>query len=546
MKKRLTLFLFILGVASALISALLTAFIFIDGLDNQIRKDIRKQCETLVHVYPLLSNKNNLLDFAPKDLRITLIDSSGVVLLDSKTDHKYLDSHEDRTEILEAKKTGTGESVRYSTTLKTRMFYYAEKLPDGNILRTSFSLASFDEFLIPLYPIWIILIIILFLISLRISVSFTKKFLTPIQTLTDKLSDTDILDMQVVYSELEPFIDKIREQNEDIRRQISRLERERLRLAAIVQNMAEGLVLLGKDKKILLINEAAKEVFLYEKLPENIEIGIAEAFAGESFTFEWSHADRFFRVIVNPVFKKKEIIGVVCVLIDITAKYASEKMRQDFTANVSHELKTPLTSISGYAEIIEAGFAKPDEIVSFASKIKKEAARLLGLINDIIKLSEVDSPETKLETKKISIKEILEDCKDSLQSNASKKNVSITVDGDNSLIAGDHSMIYELVFNLMDNAIRYNKQNGFVHASFFNGVLKVQDSGIGIPKEHQERIFERFYRVDKSRSKETGGTGLGLAIVKHIAERHHAKIALQSEINEGSEISVTFEIIPVR
>ncbi len=550
MKKRLTLFLFLLGVSSGLAFTVLTAFVFLDGLDSQLKNSIRKQTEILARFYPLIEDKQKMFSVVPNDLRLTLIDSVGNVFFESMTDADNLTNHKDRKEIQEALLNGIGESSRYSNTLQQRLFYCAVQLSDGNILRTAWPLYSFDSFLKPLYPIWICISVVLFLISLRISIWFTRKFLLPIQNLADKLTEDDSLEQEIVYSELEPFVKKIRTQNEYIRKQLLRLERERLRLGAIVSNMAEGLILFGRDSKILLINEAARTFFKSneESITELNEIpnqtfmdkGIQLAFAGESFTAEYATDGKFFRIILNPVFNETEVIGAVCFLLDVSEKRAAEKMRQDFTANVSHELKTPLTSISGYAEIIEAGFVPQQEIVGVAGKIKKESARLLGLINDIMKLSQVDSLETETEKVPVQLKSLADEVVEALVNSAEKRKITLSVIGESFVVHGNYSMLFELLYNLTDNAIRYNKDGGIVEIKICDKKIAVRDTGIGIPEEHRKRIFERFYRVDKSRSKATGGTGLGLAIVKHIAERHHAEIILKSEVNAGTEIIVSF------
>ena len=552
MKKRLTLLLFLLSASFAILAAALTALFFREGLDQQIQKNVREQALYLATVYKLLDSKLDFPKYVPSEIRVTLIDSVGSVLFDSDVDYSHMGEHNSREEIVMARAHGEGESVRRSKTLKTKSYYFAKKMGDGSVIRASFPLAAFDDILNPLYPIWILLIILLFVISLRISFWLTDFFLHPVRLLAEKITTSEPIDLDSGYPELEPFVRKIHAQNEDIKSQLSRLERERLRLEAIVQNMSEGLILLSRSGEVLLMNGAALKIFHVVSVPSKksyhyllrnqaLSQGVERALAGEIIEIECVLNGRYFQVILNPVVQGGREIGAVCLFIDISERRATEQMRQEFTANVSHELKTPLTSISGYAEIIQAGFVPAEEITSIAGKIRRESARLLELINDIMKLSEVDSPNLQIELEKVDIGEILVECEDSLTSIAKKRNITLEITHEEpAIVFGSSSKLYELVYNLIDNAIRYNKEGGKVTASFAGKKLIVKDTGIGIPLDQQSRVFERFYRVDKSRSKATGGTGLGLAIVKHIAERHGAEIFLKSEENVGTEIAVIF------
>lgn len=550
MHKRLTLFLFILSFFSSLVSALLLSYFFRDALEQSMWRNVRNQAAMLEKVIPSLDENKKISEFIPKEMRVTVIDASGKVLEDSWANQAELESHFNREEFKEAKVVGNSEKKRYSETLQKTFFYYALKMKDGKILRLSMPMAAVDDILFPFYLLWGVFVVVLFVFSWRFSVWVTKKLLAPVEALSERLDSLDSLEGIMVYKELEPLVKKIQKQKEDISKQLRQVEKERLRLSSVVHNITEGLLLLGRRRQILLENEAANRIFsslnnttnkhsILESCPQ-IFNGLDEVYGGNFRAFECELSKRSFRVTLNPVFRQKEVIGVVCLFVDISERKNIEKMRRDFTANVSHELKTPLTSISGYAEIIEAGFVQTAEIPEISRRIQKESARLLELINDIIKLTELDSAEECVEMEDLSLMPVIQECCDSLQEHARKKEVNIAYSGKDFSAQGNGKMLYEMLYNLIDNGIRYNVPLGKVEVLLQDRKIFIKDSGIGIPEKHIERIFERFYRVDKSRSKATGGTGLGLAIVKHIAECHGIRISLTSKVGEGTEIILTF------
>ncbi len=320
---------------------------------------------------------------------------------------------------------------------------------------------------------------------------------------------------------------------------------------SIIRHMSEGVLFLDQDGRILAANENIRACLSLggdvagrkiDEISGNLELNacIDEALRGHS---KWKYAyvgERYVQIHANPVFAEKVQIGTVVLLFGISEQIQMEKVKQQFSANVSHELKTPLTSISGYAEMIETGMAKEEDVRNFAARIHKEAHRLLELISDIIRLSELDEEKEILRSEPVNLMEIADECADILLMSAKKRDVSLHIEGRSAVVIGDRGLIFELVYNLCDNAIRYNRYGGSVVLSVGENQISVKDTGIGIPKEHQGRIFERFYRVDESRSKKTGGTGLGLAIVKHIAERQRATLELSSEEGVGTEIIVRF------
>lgn len=358
------------------------------------------------------------------------------------------------------------------------------------------------------------------------------------------------------YPELAPFFEMMNAQQREIEHQLARVAKEKNRLSTIINNMDEGLIILDNDLKIIMLNESAYS-WLGSDIARNECAGrhISEVCAIPEICDCIEKADhvnltidgRHLQLHVNHVVSSAEQVGRIGLLLDVTERNQIDRIKQEFTANVSHELKTPLTSISGYAELIESGMAQGDDALNFAGRIRRESVRMLALISDIIKLSKLDESTGRESFEGVDLLRVCEECRDVLEMSAEKHGVTVNITGESCTVPGIYSELTELVYNLIDNGIRYNRRGGSVDVdirlgvgdSFF-AVLTVTDTGIGIEKEHQPRVFERFYRVDKSRSKETGGTGLGLAIVKHVAERHNAKITMDSRVGEGSAIRVEF------
>lgn len=485
--------------------------------------------------------------------RVTLIDSDGSIIFESNNNlnEVEMENHLSRPEVNQAIKNGVGSGPRYSKTEQRMTYYYAVKMDNGNVLRVAKEVKSIFHLYYAMIIIIVLLAVYILLASLFISNSFAKKILAPFKNMDSK-------NKEPIYEELRPFADTITSQQRKIRHHIDNLQEEQDKTKTLISNMREGFIMLDVDKIILIENESAKKI-LKPVIPQSEGKNILEVYnndklidavnkasKGESCSDEIKLNKKTIKLYVNPVFSSGELVGIICLLLDITAQRKTEKLRQEFTANVTHELKTPLTSISGYAEMIENGMvSKTDDIQRFAGRIHKEAGRLISLISDIMKLSKMDDKAYQIEgVKKVNLKDMVIESVELLEMSAKKNNISIHTELENITCTGNETQLYELVFNLCDNAVRYNKTNGNVYVKLTrinnNAVLQVKDTGIGIDKKHQGRIFERFYRVDKSRSKETGGTGLGLAIVKHIAELHNAEIAVESEIDKGTVITVTF------
>lgn len=554
MEGKINTHLFIMGLVTAILVSLITWLVFFNAFQNQVNADLKTDAQLIATSYDYITDDNNLKDFAKGQTRITLIKADGNVLFDSEK--KSDENHLERSEIQAALQDGEGYSSRYSETTRTNTYYYAMKLSNGNILRVAKDADALNSVFTSILPYMILIFIMLLIMSLAIGFFLTKKIINPITKLSESVDDigTDI-DADDIYPELSPFITEIIAQKREIRYQLGKVEREKNKVAAIIQNMSEGMILLDLDKNILLMNEATKRIFnvgdvtlkhdslLYISRDKDVNDCVDKALDGENSSLELMLNGRIYQMIANPVASQGEQIGVICLIIDITEKKEMESMRQEFTANVSHELKTPLTSISGYAEMIEAGIVKEEDIKNFAGRIRKESARLLSLISDIILLSRLDNSQKAEAIRKetVNLLTIAQKCADDIAVQAERQGVVVRVSGEEYIMRGNITLLTELVQNLCDNAVRYNRdKDGKVDITVGDGFIDVKDTGIGIPPEHRARIFERFYRVDKSRSKERGGTGLGLAIVKHICELYDAKIELKSSEGFGTEIKITF------
>ena len=510
-----------------------------------------------------LYNKNSsyelLHDLSSSRIRVTLLDGNGNVLLESDdgVDVTKMGNHSNRPEFINAMKNGYGDDSRKSETLGNVTYYYAVKTSNGNVLRLSETMENGYSIFMHLVPILFAVIIIVFILCCVLSKRSTKKIIAPIENLESNVDGNQ-------YEELSSISRTISSQQKQINKQVSRLQLEKDRIDTLIQNMSEGFIMLDMDKNMLMCNHSASkylgtdsegtvgESLISFSRNEVLCECVDKAFSGERSSNEGNINGRVLQIIASPVYSNSEQKGVICLIIDISAKRKAEKMRREFTANVTHELKTPLTSISGYAEIIESGIVAPEDIERFAGKIHKESGRLLSLIGDIIELSELDENTRPVNYDKVDLSGLSREVAEDLHTNANKHEVVIKVNAeDKILINGNRNQLYELVYNLCDNAIRYNRKGGNVTVTVKkedeNAVLSVADTGIGLVDQDyiievsdtgrgislidQGRVFERFFRCDAGRDKETGGTGLGLAIVKHIAERHDGTITLKSNEN---------------
>jgi len=442
-----------MGVLAALFAVYFTVRVFEGEMAEQLKSQLRENLSLIETAYineSLDTEPQKLAKFANKDLRITLIDSKGGILYDSDAEAVKMENHNNREEVIDAFAKGSGEDLRYSSTLQAKAFYFAKRLDDGNVLRLGMRQANLQQVYSKTIPYLVALLAAIVVAAILIAIGLSRVFISPLQELVDQLGTPEWQNIENVYKEIDPLVNTIRKQDLELQLTIEQLSNEKQKI---------------------------------------------------------SH------------------------------------LKDEFTANASHELKTPLTSISGYAELIENGMAKPEDVKVFAGKIHKEAQRLQSIANDIITLSKLNNCDAEPFdlNEKINLWNLSHSCIEGLILNANKKSIQLTLNGDqNAEIQGNSKLLFEMIFNLVDNAIRYTEQGGKVVVLVEPSAIIVKDTGIGIPEECKSRIFERFYRVDKSRSKETGGTGLGLAIVKHIAEVLHATIHLNSTVGFGTEIRIGF------
>ena len=483
--------------------------------------------------------------------RITLIDSQGKVLYDSVADQSSMENHMEREEVKEALTEGIGKASRTSYTLAEDTRYYAKKTADGNIVRISTSHYSQLGLLLDTFGMIIITVAVLIMLSVFISYRVARAIIKPINDI-----DLDNPDISENYEELGPLLHRIHQQNNRIKRQMEKLRKSREEFNIITKNMSEGLIIIDKDTEILTYNRSATEMLgggdgrqiegsvLKLNRSEPFRKAVSEALEGNNSQVYLTEGDATYEIISNPVREEEEVTGAILIVMDVTEREKGEKLRREFTSNVSHELKTPLTSIYGVSDMLASGMVKAEDVAGFAGTIKEESARLISLIDDIIKLSRLDESTVPQETEIIDVFGSARDVVRRLSGKASENDIELSFSGEPSEIKGVQHILDEIVYNICENAIKYNRPGGFVKVSVRNegseSLITVADNGIGIPKTDRERVFERFYRVDKSHSKQIGGTGLGLSIVKHGVIYLGGKINLESEEGVGTVITVGF------
>lgn len=489
-------------------------------------------------------------NFKENGCRVTWINADGTVIYDSEAQASSLESHADREEFVEALETGFGKSLRYSSTLTERMLYCAQKLADGTVIRTAYPQSTvFMLFLGMLPPLCIVLIISIVLSGL-LAYRLSRQIVRPLNAIDlDKPLENE------TYDELSPLLKRIELQHRQIDRQLNELSRKREEWNAVTESMNEGIVLLSADNTVLSINKSASLLLdtsadcIGQDMLEicrriDIQSLICQAAEGKNAEITAELRGREYQINASPIISDGSVKGTVLLFFDVTDKLQAEQMRREFTANVSHELKTPLQVISGTSELMLNGLVKNEDMPEFAERIHGESLRMITLVDDIIELSRLDEGAAEVPKKKVCLMTAAEAVAERLAVSAQHKDVSVSVTGDKAVINGIPALITELIFNLCDNAIKYNLPGGRAEIEIKDenneAVLTVSDTGVGIPEDAQSRVFERFFRVDKSRSKEIGGTGLGLSIVKHIAEIHNARIDLKSKPGKGTSISVVF------
>ncbi len=477
--------------------------------------------------------------------RITWIDGEGTVLYDSEFSDS-VGSRNDLPEVTAALGTGEGQSVRRSESSGQPTMYYAVLCEDGTVLRLSRPLGAVRYALMTVSPVlWVAVLVLL--ISGALAFRGSKQILAPVNAI-----DLDHPDKSKTYPELAPLVGRIEEQNLTIREREEELLARQREFSTLTDSMSEGFLLLDKNGMILSANSEALHLFRDaqegETFPQSPDSTASEAVRDAldgkrtETRLETDNA-RTMRIIASPILQKGRLSGAVILTVDVTEQEQREQLRREFSANVSHELKTPLTSISGFAELLMRGLVSPDMTAEFASDIYKESQRMIALVDDIIKLSKLDEEGVSYEWETVELGDLAADVLDTLRSAADKRNITMTLSGSGQ-VRGVWRILNEMVYNLCDNAIKYNKDGGSVDVEIADEgpdvMLTVRDTGIGIPDAHRDRVFERFYRVDKSHSREIGGTGLGLSIVKHGALLHHASVSLESEVGEGTAVTLRF------
>ena len=538
----------ILLVAGAV---LLASLLFIMGclyeyFGSVEKKQLRDELE-LASVAVERGGEDYLSSISSERYRLTWIAPDGTVLYDTVTDAESLENHADREEVREALAGGEGESSRYSSTILQKTMYCARRLTDGSVLRISISRATAGVLLIGMVQPILIVVIVALILSAVLARRLSRRIVRPLNEL-----DLEHPLENDAYEELSPLLGRINHQHRQIDEQMRELEQQRMEFSQITGSMREGLVLLDEKERVLSINPAACRLFdadercvgqdfLTLDRSHDIRLAIADAMAQGHGEARAERGGRVWQFDVSRILSGTAAVGAVLLAFDITERETAEQNRREFTANVSHELKTPLQGIIGSAELLENGMVQPDDVPRFVGHIRKEAQRLVTLIGDIIRLSQLDEGD-EMPRETVDLLTLSQEAADDLASAAEQKNVTISVTGESTRVSGVRRLLYEVIYNLCDNGVKYNVEGGSVSVRVGTedgkAVVSVADTGIGIAPEHRERIFERFYRVDKSHSKASGGTGLGLSIVKHAVQYHHGTVELQSEEGKGTTIRI--------
>ena len=523
--------------------------ILYSNFDGQMRKELSKEATYLAYGVEQ-QGVDYLKNIKDKSARITYIDQDGTVLFDNEADISEMKNHSDRTEFQKAEKYGAGESSRYSDTLSEKTIYYALRLKDGTVLRVSGTqdsvLALVENLIFPLCGLLCLMLILSGIMASAIS----KRIVKPINEL-----DLESPEENRIYEELSPLLSKIHRQNREIQNQLELAKQQQEEFALITENMQEGLIVIDKYTMILSANSSAWNLFHMDRVcqgesvycldrEEEFRHAIEQVLSGEHTELVLKLNGSDIQLIANPVIRDKKTEGAVVLLVNVTEKLERESLRREFSANVSHELKTPLTSISGFAEIMQGGLVKNEDIPKFAGRIYKESQRLLQLVEDVIQISQLDEEKTSYVWEPVDVYQVCKNAFESLKEKAKRLNVHLYICGERMKMEAVRTLLEEAIYNVCDNAIKYNRNDGSVSVFLTQTAQEIQivvkDTGVGIPKEDQDRVFERFYRVDKSHSKEIGGTGLGLSIVKHAVGALKGSVILRSEEGNGTEICMKF------
>ena len=550
MKRRFFRYLMGISLLTLFLSTIASMFIYYSVYVDRSNKDLSNIVIAMGETLNKIDDDENYLDDVARkkrDFRITLIKEDGDVVYDSSQDAKFLPTHKDRPEVIKAQKNGFAKIERYSNTLSKDLYYVSLRLEDGNILRVSREMDNLLGAFRKVFPIDILMSLLVFAIATVVSRRLTKKTFEPLNNLNEDLLtiDTDM------FPEISPFINKINKQNMTIKDNYREISRERDTIETILKNMKESLIIIDENKNLLSVNNSARELFNSKRdlIGENILNLIRDedllkliddALMGSSVESITNIGDREFKFYVNPVFEDKKVRGVVILFIDETEEIRALRLREEFSSNVSHELKTPLTSICGFSELLVNGMVDDDNKEEFYKLIYDDSKRLLNLIEDIMKISGLESEEA-FSREEIKLKELIKDILRAQRNLIDEKNIAVSLEGD-GLVFENKTMMWELFANIINNGLKYNKDGGKLDIKISedekNYEVSIVDTGIGIPSKDLARIFERFYRVDKSRSRKIGGTGLGLSIVKHVLQSIDGKLEISSKLGMGTSFKV--------
>ena len=539
-----------ISLLTLFLSTIASMFIYYSVYVDRSNKDLSNIVIAMGETLNKIDDDENYLDDVARkkrDFRITLIKEDGDVVYDSSQDAKFLPTHKDRPEVIKAQKNGFAKIERYSNTLSKDLYYVSLRLEDGNILRVSREMDNLLGAFRKVFPIDILMYLLVFAIATVVSRRLTKKTFEPLNNLNEDLLtiDTDM------FPEISPFINKINKQNKTIKDNYREISRERDTIETILKNMKESLIIIDENKNLLSVNNSARELFNSKRdlIGENILNLIRDedllkliddALMGSSVESITNIGDREFKFYVNPVFEDKKVRGVVILFIDETEEIRALRLREEFSSNVSHELKTPLTSICGFSELLVNGMVDDDNKEEFYKLIYDDSKRLLNLIEDIMKISGLESEEA-FSREEIKLNELIKDILRAQRNLIDEKNIAVSLEGD-GLVYENKTMMWELFANIINNGLKYNKDGGKLDIKISedekNYEVSIVDTGIGIPSKDLARIFERFYRVDKSRSRKIGGTGLGLSIVKHVLQSIDGKLEISSKLGMGTSFKV--------
>lgn len=553
MTKRIFCSVFFTALGVFLASAILFMWVLYDYFSGVQKNQLRMQT-SLAAQGTANEGKEYFEGLVTEGFRITWIDENGTVLYDSETNSAEMENHLEREEIKLALAEGFGESSRYSATLTERLFYCAQRLPDGTVIRLSVAQNSILTLIMGMFQPLCFIFAAAFILSLILASRLSKKIVEPLNELNleEPMNNES-------YDELAPLLRRLNLQQRQIKEQSEELKQKRREFEAVTTGMTEGIVLLNNKHEILSINPAAQKILGAEKFTAGqtilsinrcleLQEVIAKADMGIRTEKIAELSGGSYEISASPIFSGGEVYGMALLFLDVTEKEKAEQIRREFTANVSHELKTPLQTISGYAELMANGMVKPDDTAEFSGRIYSESQRMIRLVEDIIKLSRLDEGVAGMAHEDVDLYALSGDVINSLSAAANSADVTLRLVGDSAVMNGIPQLLQTMIFNLCDNSIKYNQKGGEVEIAVKKEdnftMLTVSDTGIGIPPECTERVFERFYRVDKSRSREVGGTGLGLSIVKHAAKLHNAEIKIESPVDKGGKGTLITVIFP--